>query len=129
LQPTTPPTLLIKLLLVEDEAISRLALTQLLSDQGYSVVTTASGEEALGLLGTRNFDAVIADAKLRSGVNGFDVLRKFECVNPGGAKLLITGYSVGQLRENAPVETIYISKPIDFDDFLLKLKSVLPGAN
>jgi DNA-binding NtrC family response regulator len=121
----TAATPLIKLLLVEDEAISRLALTRLLIDEGYSVVSTATGEEALELLGTQSFDAVITDVKLRGEVNGFDVLREFEWINPGKPKLLITGYFPGHLTEQA-VEAIYISKPVDLDDFLLILKRALP---
>lgn len=51
-------TPLIKLLVVENEAISRLNLTQFLSDEGYTVIPVGSGEEALKILETESFDAV-----------------------------------------------------------------------
>jgi CheY-like chemotaxis protein len=64
-----------RLLLVEDEAISRFQLTQFLTDEGYTVIAVASGEEALKLFHTEQFDAVITDFKLAGRVTGTDVLK------------------------------------------------------
>jgi response regulator RpfG family c-di-GMP phosphodiesterase len=115
----------IKLLLVEDEPISRLQLAQFLTDEGYKVIPLASGEEALKLLATESFDGVITDSNLGRRVSGVDILNRFETLNPRGAKLLITGYVQGQLPKQ-PLSTVYISKPINLNDLLLKLRSVLP---
>jgi CheY-like chemotaxis protein len=117
---------LIRLLLVEDEPISRLQLAQFLTDEGYLVIPLASGKEALNLLKMETFDAVIADFQLIGGVNGVDVLTRFDSLTPGRCKILMTGYSPDQMGEKL-VGTLYISKPIKLDDLLLKLKSVLPG--
>jgi CheY-like chemotaxis protein len=113
-----------RLLLVEDEPIARLHLAHLLADHGYSVVPLASGEEAVKIMQTESFDAVITDFKLLGAVNGIDVLTEFERVAPGRPKFVISAYSREQLR--AEVEAVYISKPIDLDEFITKLKSVLP---
>jgi CheY-like chemotaxis protein len=117
---------LISLLLVEDEPISRLQLAQFLTDEGYMVIPLASGKEALNLLKMETFDAVIADFQLIGGVNGVDVLTRFDSLTPGRCKILMTGYSAEQVGEKL-VGTLYLSKPVKLDDLLMKLKSVLPG--
>lgn len=115
----------IRLLLVEDEAVSRLQLAQFLTDEGYSVIPVATGQEALKILETESFDAVITDSSLGRGLTGIDVLTRFESLMPGRGKILITAYSPGEVGEKS-VGALYVSKPIDLDEFLLKLKSVLP---
>jgi DNA-binding NtrC family response regulator len=49
---------LARLLLVEDEAISRFQLAQFLTEEGYTVIPVPSGEEALKLFHTETFDVV-----------------------------------------------------------------------
>jgi DNA-binding NtrC family response regulator len=117
----------LKLLLVEDEAIARLHLAHFLSDEGYQVVPLASGEEALKIMARENFDAVITDFKLAGAINGIDVLTEFDRLSPDRPKLLVSAYSPVQLGTR--VEAVYIAKPIDLDDLLLKLKAVLPIQN
>lgn len=120
----TKATSLIRILLVEDEAIARLHLAHFLADEGFSVIPLANGEEALKLMETENFDVVISDFKLPGAVNGIDVLTEFERLRPGRPKLLISAYSPDQLK--AAVESVYVAKPIDLDDLLQKLKGILP---
>jgi DNA-binding NtrC family response regulator len=116
---------LARLLLVEDEAIARLHLAQFLTDGGHSVVPLASGEEALKLLQTETFDAVITDFKLGGTVSGIDLLTAFERVSPGKGKILVTAYPAHELRAEA-LGALYVAKPVQLDAFLRKLKSVLP---
>jgi CheY-like chemotaxis protein len=114
-----------RILLVEDEAVTRLHLTQFLTDAGYLIIPIATGEEALKILQTEKFDAVIADYGLPGEVNGAQVLAEFEHINPGKGKILLTAYPAHEIAESAP-GTLYVSKPFQLDDLLTKLKSVLP---
>jgi CheY-like chemotaxis protein len=115
---------LAKVLLVEDEAVTRLGLTQLLTEEGYSVIATGSAAEALRLIQVQSFDAVITDYKQKGRINGLQILKAFKRFNPVGAELLITGLPPDHLRERT-LGAIHVSKPIDLDDFLMKLKTVL----
>jgi CheY-like chemotaxis protein len=114
-----------RLLLVEDESISRLQLSEFLTEEGYTVVALASGEEALKLLHTENFDAVLTDFKLPGAITGTDVLKAFERVSPGKGKLFITAYPEHEVQPGL-LAALYVPKPVHFDDLLQKLKSVLP---
>jgi DNA-binding NtrC family response regulator len=114
----------VRVLLVEDEAIARLHLAHFLADEGYQVIPLASGEEALKLMKSEDFDAVITDFKLAGRVSGIDVLSEFDRLKPGRPKVLVSAYSPDQLGSS--VEAVFIPKPIDLDDLLIKLKTVLP---
>jgi two-component system response regulator HydG len=112
-------------LVVEDEPLSRFALSGSLRDAGYFVEEAASGEAALELLKTKTFDAVIADFKLKGRVNGLEVLTAFERVTPGRAKILMTAYLPKEIGAES-VGAVHVSKPVDLEDLLKKLKSILP---
>jgi DNA-binding NtrC family response regulator len=113
-----------RLLLVEDEAISRFQLSQFLTEEGYTVIPLATGEEALKILKTESFDVVITDFKLASTVDGIAVLTQFERVSPGKGKILMTAYPAHEVRPEA-VGAIYIPKPVELENLLLQLKSIL----
>jgi CheY-like chemotaxis protein len=113
-----------RILIVEDEAVSRLALTEFLTSEGYSVESAASGEAALKVMCSQRFDAVITDYTQPGKLNGIDVLTEFERLNPGRAKLLMTAHLPGQKGEQA-IGAIHIAKPIQLEQLLMKLKSLL----
>jgi DNA-binding NtrC family response regulator len=111
------------LLLVEDEAISRLELAEFLTSQGYAVEAVQNGEEALKKLQHRSFDSLITDFRLGPGINGIDVIIEFERANPGRRKILITAYP-SLVRMPDSLRVTHIPKPIALDELLRKLKTV-----
>lgn len=113
-----------RILLVEDEAVSRLALSEFLTSEGYSVEAAVHGEQALKMMKSQKFDAIISDYKQPGKLNGIDVLAEFERLSPGKAKLLMTAYLPGQAGEQA-VGAIHVAKPIHLEDLLTKLRSLL----
>jgi DNA-binding NtrC family response regulator len=72
------------------------------------------------------FDLVITDYEQRQGrVNGAHVLAVFNNLNPRGGKLLITGHLPGELADEQTLGAIHMTKPIDLDDLLLNVKTLL----
>ncbi len=65
------------ILVVDDEASVRVALQRYLAARGHDVETTASGQDALGLLRGSEYDAVIVDMRMPdlSGEQLFEELR------------------------------------------------------
>jgi DNA-binding NtrC family response regulator len=57
----------IKILLVEDDLHLRTAVSSTLARQGFEVLSAASGEEALGLIGADKFDVIISDFVMPNG--------------------------------------------------------------
>ena len=61
-------------LLVEDDAVERQRVGDLLLSAGYRVSVASSGQDGLGQLQTGTFDAVVLDLVM-PGMSGLDVLR------------------------------------------------------
>ena len=64
-------------LVVEDEADLLFTVSLALEMNGYSVLQTSSGEEALEAVAVKHPDAVVLDLRL-PGIDGWEVLRRLE---------------------------------------------------
>ncbi|MBK8167674.1 MAG: sigma-54-dependent Fis family transcriptional regulator [bacterium] len=108
-----------RILLVEDERMTRVALAGTLTREGHEVVACADGTAGLGALGTGEFEAVLTDLRL-PGASGLDLLR--EAQRRGGrAKVVImtafasTDSAIEALRLGA---YDYVSKPFRPEEIL-----------
>jgi DNA-binding NtrC family response regulator len=83
---------------MDDEA-SILELTgRMLRTQGYEVVTTVDGAAAVAeyrvaMEAGRQFDAVILDLTVPSGMGGFDAFKAIQAFDPGVKAIVSSGYS------------------------------------
>jgi DNA-binding NtrC family response regulator len=100
-----------KIMLVEDEKITRKTLTDILKKENYYVSSYADGTEALDALKQNNFDTVITDLRL-PGTNGLDILKAAKEINPRTIVIIITAY--------ATVETAIDALKLGAYDYLLK---------
>ena len=62
-----------RVLVVEDHAPTRLAMSKLLREAGADVVTARDGEEGLGYLLTQKFDILLTDLRMPV-MDGFELL-------------------------------------------------------
>ena len=100
-----------KIMLVEDEKITRKTLTDILKKENYEVNSFSDGTEALNTLKQNNFDVVITDLRL-PGTNGLDILKAAKEINLRIIVIIITAY--------ATVETAIESLKLGAYDYLLK---------
>lgn len=109
----------IKILVIDDEEIVCSSCERLLSDEGYTAVTTRKAREGLELLKSDDFDIVITDLMMPD-LTGMDILKHIGEHFPGIEVIMITGYST---IANA-VESIkqgafdYLPKPFSPDELL-----------
>ncbi|KAA0594059.1 PAS domain S-box-containing protein [Azospirillum lipoferum] len=106
-------------MLVEDDAVIRMALVLMLEDWNYRVVEAGSGAEAEELLGSlidsgQEPDLILADYRLPEGTTGLMVMdmvrRRLSRDVPG---VLLTGdTSADRLREAAGAQCALLHKPI-----------------
>jgi two-component system response regulator PilR (NtrC family) len=113
-------------LIAEDEDGVRDSLTQVLREEGYEVVPTATGDAALAALGTREFDVVISDLRM-PGADGMTVLHRAREIAPQALVLLMTAHAtvdtaVEALRGGAQD---YLLKPVIFEDLLHKIDALM----
>ena len=116
-------------LVVDDEAGLRDMLVFGLRDQGYRVVTAASGEEALDKAGLERFDLAFCDIMM-PGMGGVETLRGLKALHPETEVIMATGFAT---LETA-VESMklgaydYITKPYDMHHLAQLLAKALERA-
>lgn len=107
-----------RVLLVDDHAPTRLAISRLIRDAGAYVVTARDGEEALGFLLTQRFDVLLTDLRMPV-MDGIELLQ--HCMRlPDSQRprrvIAISGeYDAGVLR-GTPVS--FMAKPFDIHALL-----------
>jgi DNA-binding NtrC family response regulator len=106
-------------LVVDDEKNMRLSLTTVLADEGYSVRSAESAEEALVMLGQEEFFMVITDARL-GGMSGYELLSKVHARWPQLPILMITAYATPKLAVEAIKNGAfdYLAKPFAPEELL-----------
>jgi two-component system cell cycle response regulator DivK len=117
-----------KILVVEDNAMNRELVMDLLDVHGYDVQIAATGQEALDKVKSDKFDLVLMDIQL-PGLDGFSVLERIK-KDPKIKDVFIvalTAYAMKGDKErvmNAGFDG-YISKPIDIKEFPKKVAEFL----
>lgn len=101
-------------LVVDEDAQNLALLVEVLRGEGFSVEACASGAHARALVGTRDFDLVVAEATM-AGVSGLDLLRTIR-VDPERHDLpvlLLSASPAPALRREAQAAgaTGYLEKP------------------
>lgn len=106
-----------KLLLVEDNPISRNLETKILKEVGYEVDAVASGYEAIEAVKTGEYNLVLMDVEM-SGMDGLETTKKIRELNNDISKIpiiAVTAHSSMKDRERCLSAGMddYISKPIN----------------
>jgi DNA-binding NtrC family response regulator len=101
-------------ILVVDDVVSTLkALETILSQEGYTVTTTTSGEQALSLMRQYKIDLLLSDVKM-SSMSGLDLLRQVKSEYPNTCVIMMSGHqeiavAVEAIKEGA---FDYLVKPM-----------------
>lgn len=113
-------------LIVDDERSIRLSLRTILSGLGFMIIEAARGEEALALVRTAQFDAVLLDINM-PGMGGVEVCRM---MRKNSARLPIIMLTV-QGSEDRKVEALdagaddYITKPFQLRELIARLHAAV----
>jgi signal transduction histidine kinase len=115
-----------RILVVEDDAGSRLTLCGILEDAGYEVTGVEKGTEALEVIKDGNFNVIITDIKLPD-VGGMSVLELAKEINPDVAVVIMTGYASVETAVNAVNEGAYayFVKPVNMDEMKTAIVNAL----
>ena len=114
------------LLIVDDERSIRLSLRTILSNFGFEIVEAARGEEALALVRSESFDAVLLDINM-PGMGGIEVCRLMRKAAPRLPILMLTV----QGGEERKVEALdagaddYITKPFQLRELTARLRAAV----
>ena len=111
---------------IDDEPIIHDVLNQLLSSEGYEVVLSSSGEEALEKHSSQFYDVTLLDL-LMPGLDGIEVLRGIKRIDPQAVIIIITAYASVESAISAMKMGAYdyIQKPFKHDELLLIIERAL----
>jgi CheY-like chemotaxis protein len=108
-----------RILLVEDDLMSRNALARLLAKKGHGVTSVENGKLALEALAREPFDLVLMDVKMPV-MDGSEATRRIRSdtsgrFDPGIPVIAVTAYAMDGDRERFLAEGMddYVAKPVD----------------
>jgi len=103
-----------RILIVDDEANARAALSEILRDDGYATETAADGFKALGKLEDFAPDVILTDLKM-PGLDGMAFIDKARAMAPGAVFVVMTAFgtihgAVDAVKRGAEN---YLTKPLE----------------
>ena len=115
-----------KILVVDDEAVALQNLMHVLKKEGYSILGTQSGPEAIELLEAEKFDLILTDLKMEQ-VDGMKILTHAKKLYPNSEVIMITGYAtlesaIAAMKLGA---YHYLAKPFKLDEVRKVVKEAL----
>jgi|SRR3989344_208946 len=120
-----------KILLVEDEALIRELYARQLTKAGFSIKPAATGEEAVTILKSENFDVILLDIML-PGINGLQVLREYKVAHPNSPTIVVLLTNLGQdsiIKEGFDLgaQAYLIKTSYTPDQIVAEVQSIIAG--
>jgi len=116
------------ILVIEDDASSRQAIVDALSEQGYRVLQSADGGEALEICESHSGPLALVVVDLGApAMSGEDLRAYFAGKYPATKLLHMSGYAEQKLKTTGelPPEVEFLQKPFTVSDLLQKVASIL----
>ncbi|MBS3754504.1 MAG: response regulator [Desulfobacterales bacterium] len=114
------------ILLVDDEEEFVSTLAERLEIRGFESKAAYSGDQALSLIESNDYDVVVLDVKM-PGMDGLEVMNHIKARRPEMPVILLTGH--GSTKEG--MEGMhkgafdYLMKPLDIDELISKVQEAL----
>jgi CheY-like chemotaxis protein len=101
------------ILVVEDDVLVQRMIEEALSEGGFELAITASGEEAVALLNSNKskFRAVVTDINLSDKLDGWEVAKSAREIDPAFPIVYMTGASAEQWASCGVPNSILLTKP------------------
>ena len=116
------------ILVVEDDTITLILLTDLLTQTGYSVQTASDGKDALHSVQTKRPELILLDYNM-PGMNGIEACRhlKKDSDTKDIPVIFLSGLEETYLKVKALEAGAidYITKPIEFSELLVRIANHL----
>ena len=115
-----------KLLLLEDDLTLSETVVEYFEEQGFEVIASYDGDDALSAVYENNFDLLLLDVNV-PGMNGFEVLKKLRDEDNVVPAIFITSLnSVDSLEEGFSSGCDdYIRKPFALKELLIRVQTII----
>lgn len=118
------------ILLLEDDRLFAQSIEDFLEEEGFCVDIAYDGEEALNKNYENNYDLYLLDINVPK-LNGLDFLKELRSINDETPAIFLTSYKDKDTLKQGFVSGAddYLTKPVDLDELILRIKSVLKRSN
>ncbi len=112
--------------IIDDEPIIHEVLGDLLNSEGYTVINSSNGEEALEKHSPQSCELILLDL-LMPGMDGIEVLKRLKKIDPHSVIIIITAYaSVESAISAMKIGAFdYVQKPFKHDELLLTVERAI----
>ncbi|PZN97216.1 MAG: response regulator [Alphaproteobacteria bacterium] len=111
----------VEILVVEDELLVRLMISEALRDEGYSVIEAYNADEALSILDAgKAFDLIISDVRMPGSMDGLGLLDRVRQQSPALPVILTSGHLEPEVAL-ARGATRFVGKPYDLATMLASI--------
>lgn len=111
------------IVVVEDEPLVRIYLSDVLGQSGFEVLVATNGEDGLALAKREDVCAVISDVAMPGPVNGFELARRVKSDSPRTGVILVSGVMEPQ-GYHLPRGVRFVTKPIKASTLLRLVREV-----
>ena len=116
----------LKILIVDDDPVTRSLLSKRLAKSEYEVEAAEDGVDAVRRIAENYYDVVLTDLMMPGGVDGIGVLETAKENNLKTEVILITAHgsidnAIVAMKKGA---VDYLQKPINFDELFLRLEKI-----
>lgn len=115
-----------RILVIDDEDISREGVAEVLRDEGYEVAVAVDGLEAVAVLGSFAPHLVLTDLQMPR-LDGLGVIGHVKQFHPTTPVMIFTADVTNDARRKAERLGVqdYINKPLNFEDMLERIERLL----
>ena len=113
-----------RLLLIDDEDVTRMVVKELLSALGYEVFEADTGQSGLELLARERVNAVVTDFSLPD-LTGTEVARAVKAAHPRLPVILLTGWDPDEEDLGAETFDFILRKPCKLDELADTMEQAL----
>ncbi|HEV8463137.1 MAG TPA: HD domain-containing phosphohydrolase [Gaiellaceae bacterium] len=118
------------ILVIDDEAIVRMLVVEILESAGHSVVDADSAERALQLLDSGEFDLIVSDV-IMPGLSGLELLQRVQAQRASLPVILVTGAGTYETLSQALTRGAagLVTKPFAHADLISAVADALERAD
>ncbi len=114
-----------RILIVDDEEMDRVILSEILHQAGHEPLFASSGEAALRIWKRNPVDLVVTDIVMPE-LNGLELLKRMKEEDPWVRVIAISGVTAKKLNEAARAGALAIlTKPVDPEELLQEIENGL----
>lgn len=115
-----------KIIIIDDELILRVALENLLKENGFEVVSCETGKKALEYINQDFYDLALVDKRLPDS-DGLELLREIKKISPETGVVILTAYAEVKSAVQAIKDGAfdYLSKPFQEEELLIAIEKFL----